>query len=107
MHELGSVQKVIQDLKRMDPIPKRITIVLGKMRGSAKGFEDMFREYTRDTELEGIGMEIEQVPVKVKCECGLEGLDRVTDHLHFVRCPKCGNVADILQGNELDIKIKG
>ncbi|MFC2143909.1 hydrogenase/urease maturation nickel metallochaperone HypA [Candidatus Aenigmatarchaeota archaeon] len=77
MHELGSVQKVIQDLRRMDPIPKKVKIVLGKMRGSAKGFEDTFREYTRDTELQGIEMEIEQIPVKVKCECGLEGKRRL------------------------------
>lgn len=103
MHEFGSVQKVIQDIRNMKPVPKKVKIVLGKMRGSAKGFEEMFREYTRDTELQGIELEIVQVPVKVKCECGLEGLVRVTEHIHFVRCPKCGQVADVIQGNELEI----
>jgi len=103
MHEFGSVQKAIQDLRRIRPTPKKVKIVLGKMRGSAKVFEEMFREYTRGTELEGIELEIEQVPVEVRCECGLEGLVRVSEHIHFARCPKCGKVADILKGNELEI----
>ncbi|UCD07386.1 MAG: hydrogenase maturation nickel metallochaperone HypA [Candidatus Aenigmatarchaeota archaeon] len=103
MHEFGSVQKAIQDIRKMKPVPKKVKIVLGKMRGSAKAFEEMFREYTRETELECIELKIEQVPVKIKCECGLEGLVRVTEHVHFARCPKCGQVADVLQGNELKI----
>jgi Zn finger protein HypA/HybF involved in hydrogenase expression len=103
MHEFGSVQWVIMELRKMDPAPRKVKIVLGKMRGSAKAFEEMFREYTRDTELKGIGLEIEQVPVEVKCGCGLEGLVRVTEHVHFVRCPRCGKVADIIRGNELEI----
>lgn len=103
MHEFGSVQNVIQELRKMKPVPKKVKIVLGKMRGSAKNFEEMFREYTRETELEGIELEIEQVPVKIKCECGLEGLVRITEHVHFARCPKCGNIVDVLQGNELKI----
>lgn len=103
MHEFGSVQKAIQDIRNMKPVPKKVKIVLGKMRGNAKNFEEMFREYTGDTELQGIELEIVQVPVKVKCECGLEGLVRVTEHIHFVRCPKCGQIADVIQGNELEI----
>lgn len=103
MHEFGSVQKAIQDLRSMQPVPKQVLIKLGKMRGSAKVFEEMFREYTRGTELEDIKLTIEQVPVEVKCECGLEGLVRVTEHIHFVRCPKCGKVADVIRGNELEI----
>lgn len=103
MHEFGSVQKAIQDIRKMKPVPKKVKIILGKMRGSAKAFEEMFREYTGGTELEGIELKIEQVPVKIKCECGLEGLVRITEHVHFARCPKCGRVADVLQGNELKI----
>lgn len=103
MHEFGSVQEAIRKIREMKPLPRKVKIRLGKMRGSAKNFEEMFREYTRDTELRDIGLEIEQVPVKIKCECGLEGLVRVTEHIHFVRCPKCGQVADVMQGNELKI----
>ena len=103
MHEFGSVQKAIQDLRNMDPRPRKVKILLGKMRGSAKGFEEMFREYTRGTELEGIDVEIEQVPAEIKCGCGLEGIVKITEHVHFVRCPKCGQIADVIKGNELEI----
>lgn len=103
MHEFGSVQKAIQDIKKMDPVPKKVLIRLGKMRGSAKTFEEMFREYTRGTEIENIDVRIEQVLVEVKCECGLEGHVRVTEHIHFVRCPKCNNIADVIKGNELEV----
>lgn len=103
MHEFGSVQKAIRDIKNIDPAPKKVKILLGKMRGNAKTFGEMFREYTRGTEIEGIEIEIEQVPVEVKCGCGLEGLVRVTEHIHFVRCPRCGKIADVIKGNELEI----
>ena len=103
MHEFGSVQKAISDIRKMDPLPRNVTIRLGKMRGSAKGFEEMFREYTRGTEIEGIGIRIEHVPAEIRCECGLEGMVKITEHVHFIRCPKCGKIADVVRGNELEI----
>ena len=104
MHEFASVQEAIRRIRKMQPVPKRVKIRLGKMRGSAKGFEEMFREHSRDTDIENIELEVENVPVEIKCSCGLEGMVRVMDHVHFVRCPRCGQVADILRGNELDIE---
>jgi Zn finger protein HypA/HybF involved in hydrogenase expression len=105
MHEFGSVQEAMRILRQIQPIPRKVRIKLGKMRGSSKGFEEMFREHTRDTELQGLSLEIEQVPVEISCSCGLEGLVRVMEHVHFVRCPKCGQVADVIKGNELDIEV--
>ncbi len=103
MHEFGSVQEAIRRLMQIQPRPAKVLIKLGKMRGSAKTFEEMFREHTRDTELEGIGLEIEQVLAEVKCSCGFEGNVRVLGHIHFVRCPLCNDIADIVKGNELEI----
>lgn len=105
MHEFGSVQEAITRLRKIQPTPKKVRISLGKMRGSAKEFEELFREHTRDTELDGIGLEIEQVPVEISCECGLSGIVRVMEHVHYVRCPKCGHVTDPLKGNELEIEV--
>ncbi len=105
MHEFGSVQEAIARLRKIQPAPGRVRIKLGKMRGSAKGFEELFREHTRDTELQGIGLEIENIPVEIKCSCGLEGTVRVMEHVHFVRCPRCGQVTDAVRGNELEIEI--
>jgi Zn finger protein HypA/HybF involved in hydrogenase expression len=104
MHEFTSIREAIDKINRMEPRPEKVTIKLGKVRGSARGFEKMFREHTRGTSLEGISLEIEQVPAEIKCKCGLEGPVRIMDHVHFVRCPKCGEVADLIKGNELDIK---
>lgn len=105
MHEFGSVQEAIRLIRGVNPAPRKVRIRLGKMRGSAKGFEEMFREHTRDTDLRDLGLEIEQVPVEVKCQCGLEGPVRIMEHVHYVRCPKCGQIADVLKGNELDIQV--
>jgi Zn finger protein HypA/HybF involved in hydrogenase expression len=105
MHEFGSVQQAVRDIRKIHPVPRKVKIRLGKMRGSAKGFEEMFREHIRDTELYGIGIEIENIPVEIKCPCGLEGPVRIMDHIHYVRCPKCGQVADVVRGNELDIEV--
>jgi Zn finger protein HypA/HybF involved in hydrogenase expression len=104
MHEFGSVQEAIKKLGQLRPAPRRVRIRLGRMRGSAKGFEEMFREHTRETGFEGIGLEVESVPVEISCSCGLSGLVRVMEHVHFVRCPKCGQVADVVRGNELEIE---
>jgi Zn finger protein HypA/HybF involved in hydrogenase expression len=105
MHELTSVMKVIDEIKGMDPRPEKVSITLGKMLGTAKGFESMFREYTHGTPLQGIGLEIVQPDVKVRCpHCRFDGVVRVTEHIHFVRCPVCGKVADVLQGNELRVE---
>jgi Zn finger protein HypA/HybF involved in hydrogenase expression len=104
MHEFGSVQEAIRKIRAMEPLPGKVRIRLGKMRGSAKAFEEMFREHARDTELAGIGLEIEQVPAEISCECGLKGIVRVVEHVHFLRCPRCGRVADPVSGNELEIE---
>jgi Zn finger protein HypA/HybF involved in hydrogenase expression len=107
MHEFGSVQEAIRRLRQIQPAPRRVRIRLGKMRGSAKAFEEMFRENIRDTELRGIGIEIESIPVEISCPCGLSGLVRVMEHVHFLRCPRCGQVTDPVRGNELEIEVLG
>ena len=64
----------------------------------------MFREFAASTAFSGIEMEIQSVPVVVKCKgCGYQGNVAVMEHIHFARCPECSKVADILQGNELEI----
>ncbi len=107
MHEFGSVQEAVRKTRAIQPLPGKVRIRLGKMRGSAKGFEDMFREHTRDTELAGMGLEVESVPVVVKCSCGLEGPVKIMEHVHWVRCPVCGEIADVQQGNELEVEALG
>lgn len=105
MHEFGSVHEAIKQLRSVQPVPTKVKIRLGKMRGSARTFEEMFREHTRDTELDGIGLELEQVPVEVKCSCGFSGTVKAMGHVHFVRCPLCNDIADVRTGNELEVQV--
>jgi Zn finger protein HypA/HybF involved in hydrogenase expression len=105
MHEFGSVQHVIRELMKLEPVPKRVRVTIGKMRASPKGFEGMFRENVRDTKLQGVALEIVSVPVDINCKCGLKGPVRIMDHVHFVRCPRCGSIADIRTGRELDFEV--
>lgn len=108
MHEFTSVMKIIDEIKRMEPRPDTVRVTLGKMLGTARGFEGMFREYTQGTPIQGIGLHIIQPDVLVKCpHCRFEGVVRVVEHIHFVRCPICGKVADIMQGNELSVERVG
>jgi Zn finger protein HypA/HybF involved in hydrogenase expression len=104
MHEFAAVQYVITEARKIQPTPKKILVRLGKMRGGSKGFEEMFREHSRGTPLENIGLEIESIPVEVKCPCGFSGTMRVIEHVHFLRCPVCGKIADVLKGNELTVE---
>ena len=103
MHEFSSVNEAINIIRQIQPQPKKVRITLGKMRGSSKTFETMFREQVSETPLSGIHIEIVQTLAEVKCSCGFEGNVRVMGHVHFVRCPLCNDVADIIKGNELEI----
>ncbi|RLJ06693.1 MAG: hypothetical protein DRP18_00100 [Candidatus Aenigmatarchaeota archaeon] len=105
MHEFTAVQKAINEILGMEQRPKKVKIILGKIYGNAKNFKDMFREHTRGTPIENIDIEIEQVPVEIKCECGFSGTVKILEHVHFVRCPLCGKVADILKGDELKVEV--
>jgi len=105
MHELASVNEAIRRVMGINPIPKKIIIRLGEMRGSAKTFEEMFREHSKGTPIEHINLKVESVPVDIACKCGFSGRVRVFEHVYFVRCPECGNIADVLNGNGLEIEV--
>ena len=104
MHEMKAVQKLVEEYMAMEPKPGKIKVRLGRMTANPQVFSQMFREYLSSMNLPAVDLEVEAVPVKGKCgNCGYEGNITVMEHVHFVRCPKCNKVADILQGNELKI----
>ena len=103
MHEIKAVQKILEDLMDIEPKPEKIKVRLGRMNADPVVFAQMFREFVTSSGMPSIDIEVEPVPVKAKCRCGFEGDVPVIEHIHFVRCPKCNKVADIEQGNELEI----
>ena len=102
MHEQQSVQFVIEQLRRSGA--RKAKLKLGLMRGNPKSFTEMFSFQVKGTELEGVELEIKPVPVDIKCpKCGFEGTAAIIEHVHFVRCPKCNAICDVIHGNELEL----
>lgn len=103
IHEFSTVRQVIFELNKRQEKNKKVKLILGRMLSNKKTFTEIFHEHVKGTELESILLDIEEIPIKIKCQCGFEGNIEITEHVHFVRCPKCGKIADVLQGNELEI----
>jgi len=104
MHEMKAVQQLIEELMALDPKPEKIKVRLGRMLANPRVFKQMFREFAESIGFSGIDIEVEEVPVVARCDkCGFSGNVPVIEHVHFVRCPDCNKVADIVQGNELEI----
>ena len=104
MHEMKAVQRLAEELMALEEKPERIKLRLGRMMADPRVFRQLFKEFTGSLGFSGIEIDIEEVPVIAKChKCGFEGGVQVIEHVHFVRCPDCKKVADIVQGNEMEI----
>lgn len=101
MHEFSTVQHVIDELEKN---PRNIKVKLGCMRANKEVFLNTIKEMLKETDLEHIKIDVEEIEVKGKCSCGFEGKVEVPGHVHFIRCPDCGKTCKILQGNELEIE---
>lgn len=104
MHEMKAVQKLAEELMALDERPEKIRVRLGRMLADPRTFRQLFGEFANSIGFAGVDIDIEEVPVIAKCgKCGFHGGVKVMEHIHFVRCPDCNKVADIIQGNELEI----
>lgn len=101
MHETHLVNSVISKLKENDL--KKVKLRLGRMHCRTDIFEELFKAQTKGSELEGMELEVEEVPVRINCKCGFSGRVNVMEHMHFVRCPKCNEIVDPATGNELEL----
>ena len=102
MHEFGAAKNVIDELLKTKP--KKATIMLGAMISKKETFFEILKEHLIETELKDIELDIQEVPVLAKCACGFEGNIQIPNHVHFVRCPLCNNIAEVLQGDKIEIK---
>ncbi len=100
MHEFSSIKTVFDDLCKR---PRDIKVRLGKMRCSKEVFRNTIDELLTGAGLDNLDIDIETVDVVGRCECGFTGKIDVPGHVHFIRCPKCGNICDAIKGNELEI----
>ncbi len=105
MHDIGAVQHIIEQLKGMKKKPGKLRIELGLMKGEPERVSQLFNEMVRGTELESVELDIVPVPVEIRCECGFSGKIEIKEHVHFARCPECGRIAEILNGDSINIKV--
>jgi hydrogenase nickel incorporation protein HypA/HybF len=107
MHELsiacGIIETVEENLPAETARVTKVFLKIGKLSGVVKdALLFSFETAAEDTRLAGAALEIEEVPVVIRCaEC--ESETRLETPPIF-RCAACGaNAADILQGKELEI----
>ncbi|MBI2094738.1 MAG: hydrogenase maturation nickel metallochaperone HypA [Candidatus Omnitrophica bacterium] len=106
MHEANFTNRIVEAiLEAADRIPgarpRKVRVLVGEMLHLAPASVALhYDRLTRGTRLEGVRLELEEKPARIRCRrCGREG--GVEDH-HFLICARCGSTdADLLSGNEI------
>jgi hydrogenase nickel incorporation protein HypA/HybF len=109
MHELSIADALVQHVSEAlaGSPPCRVTRVrlrIGELSGvAAEPLAFCFEVVTRDTPLEGATLEIESVPVAIRCDaCGQ--VAELPEAPPF-RCPRCDQPSSaIVRGKELEIE---
>ncbi len=96
MHEFSIcenlVHAVLQEISQQDQPPAKVLqvkVVIGRLRQVVPDYlEFAYQTLSQDTLLQGSILEIEQLPIRLKCRhCGAEnGTDRPV-----FQCPRCGS----------------
>jgi len=104
VHELSIAQSLLDIIAQQAQIygAKRVTKVnlrIGALSGVVKeALCFAFEVLSKGHVAEGATLEIEEVPVRIRCErCG------VFEGIPFLVCPDCGEIAELLSGRELEI----
>ena|SRR3989338_3071889 len=108
MHESNFTKQIVhvilQELtKNSDARPQTVKVRVGEMLHLVPESVEMHYELlTKGTPLAGVKLELEEIPVRVRCRpCGHEG--SVADH-HLLVCGECGSFdVELLNGNEIRI----
>lgn len=108
MHEMGIAMQIIEIAVSSIPDElknariKKVNLKIGKLSAVVpSSLRFCFEIAAKDTCLSGAELDIEEIPVKVRCrECSKEW----TIHDPVFKCIECGSGSmDILSGRELDI----
>lgn len=108
MHELSLAMELVEQLREVVAREKatkvtEINVVIGAMSGVERvPFEFAFPEAARNTALEGAVLNIEEVPLVLKCcDCGCETEPEEV----MMICPRCGSISvEAVQGREFLIR---
>ena len=108
MHEMGIAMEVIEIVRASIPadaagIPvARINLKIGRLSAVVpQSLRFCFQVATKDTDLEGAELAIEEIPVEIRCnQCRHQW---VAEQPVFI-CPACqGRKVEMITGRELDI----
>lgn len=101
MHETAIAQMVLNDLKKHKNI-KSASIEVGELAEvSAAELEEALNTLSK------IKFEVSEKKAKVRCKCGHTGKPEIIEkghHYSVFVCKKCGEVPEIIEGNEIRIK---
>jgi Zn finger protein HypA/HybF involved in hydrogenase expression len=100
MHDIAFAQNLMNQVDDSENV-KEIFLEVGDLSGIEA---DHLKEHLE----EASGWKVHALPVKsqVKCECGYSGEAHVDERLHDIvifSCPSCGNLPEVLEGNEIKI----
>jgi len=108
MHEfsiVSSLFEIIEEVARENSLVKvyRVSLIVGKMRQVVPvAMEMAFEAITKGTIAEGAKLQLEFVPIKMKCR-SCDHQFTVDEHVYI--CPNCEAVElDLVEGQELLIK---
>jgi hydrogenase nickel incorporation protein HypA/HybF len=107
MHELGIAQSVLESVaveaaRHNGAKPTKIALRIGELAAvDPEALRFAFEAITKDTELEGLQLEIENCPRRHRClECQTEFTVREFDF----QCPQCGSMrSESISGDELEM----
>lgn len=107
MHEMGIANSVLFAVrKEMESYPQgcpsKVCVRIGEMAAiDQDALRFCFEAMTQETELEGLGLEIEFCPRRHRCaECGREFAVQDFDF----RCPDCASLnTECISGDELEL----
>lgn len=99
------VEAIVAELKNHPGLkPKRVKVKVGEMLHlESESVKMHFASLTRGTALEHAALDLEEVPVLVRCgDCQEEG--PVADH-HLLMCENCDSKkVEMIQGNDIVIE---
>jgi len=107
MHEFKTVEEIYNSIQAMDHVPKRIYVKLSKLKGNPEFIKFALESMLKNTPYASSSIHFIEVKPVIRCKnCGFEGEVDIPEHVHFIRCPFCNRIADVIKGNDIEILVK-
>lgn len=110
MHELSLTQALLEQVRAVarehgSPRVERVRVRIGEYAGvEAEALRFAFETLRDDYGCAGAVLDIERVPARLRCPaCGTEGAARDGDGVPDLRCGRCGGMAELALGRELEL----